>query len=306
MLLITLFFCGCEKNVTVNVPAKTPKLIINAFGEWEGISNPYFQFFGVGKSKGILDTNQRNIQPWQNEFYVRNATFFLYANGILIDTLTYDSARGYQQKRFLNTKISNYAIKGSASGFLDIEATSAVPEYIPVKIASYQKNIRKNVNGFFLDEVTVSINDPSNGKNFYVIYFMRAFQSGGWSKIDCFYSKDRDIDEIGEDFDPFDTEPCWQSAILTDNNFNGTEKLIKFEILSNDMNTFTDPQTGTISHPKVILQHITEDNYKYIKSSRKYNDARDNPFAEPVNIYTNIKNGYGIFTFKTTSSQEIK
>ncbi len=53
---------------------------------------------------------------------------------------------------------------------------------------------------------------------------------------------------------------------------------------------------GAIGHPSVELLHITGDFFKYIKSANDYDISNANPFAEPINLYSNILNGYGFFT----------
>jgi hypothetical protein len=61
------------------------------------------------------------------------------------------------------------------------------------------------------------------------------------------------------------------------------------------MNEFTNQQ-GRRMKPTVELLSINEDYFRYIKSVNSYDNALDNPFAEPVNVFSNIKNGYGFFT----------
>jgi Domain of unknown function (DUF4249) len=43
------------------------------------------------------------------------------------------------------------------------------------------------------------------------------------------------------------------------------------------------------------LRAITPEYYRYYKSQELYADAQGNPFAEPITVYTNIREGYGIF-----------
>jgi Domain of unknown function (DUF4249) len=304
--IITLFLCGCEKNVTIELPVKTPKLVINAFGYRDSVFSPYIGFFVVGKSRGILEPLQRNDPNWQDLLYVKDAVFLLYANDVLFDTIRYDTAKkGYSQNKFFNGKVEKYTIKGGAPGFLPIEATSSVLEPIPIKITQYKQKVRKKKNGDLVDEITIAFSDPGNEKNFYRIDFFSLYAGNFFGK-NCFFTKDADIDEVGRDFDPFADELCLESVTLNDNNFDGAEKRVTFEVLSEAMKPFTDPQTGIVSFPKVVLEHLTENHYRYINSIAKYNDTRDNPFAEPVSAYTNIKNGYGIFTILTGSSQDIK
>jgi hypothetical protein len=48
------------------------------------------------------------------------------------------------------------------------------------------------------------------------------------------------------------------------------------------------------------LHHVSASFYQYSLSARRYDDAEDNPFAEPVILYSNVKNGYGVFSMGST------
>lgn len=303
---ITVFF-GCERNITVDLPNKEVKLVVNSISNRDSTTSPLIERFELGKSRSILEPVQSGTQTQRETFFTKEGIFFLYANDILFDTLTYDNVLGYYPRRnFFSGTIKKYTIKGGAPGFPQIEASSIIPAYIPVKVLTYKPKARKKNDGTLLDEVTISFNDPPNENNFYGVYFKKANQNNSWSPVFCFSSKDRDLDEVREKFDPIDPDPCLESAMLTDLNFNGSEKTLKFEIPSADMNSFVNTQTGAIMRPLIRLEHITEDYYRYIKSRNRNISVQGNPFAEPVNVYTNVKNGYGIFTFYTSSEQEIK
>jgi len=52
----------------------------------------------------------------------------------------------------------------------------------------------------------------------------------------------------------------------------------------------------------VALRNVTREYFLYKTSLEKYFEKEGNPFAEPVNVFTNIENGLGIFTgFAQTS-----
>ncbi len=45
--------------------------------------------------------------------------------------------------------------------------------------------------------------------------------------------------------------------------------------------------------------------YLYRRSIDDYENAQGDPFAEPVQVYSNIENGYGIFAGFSKSTYEI-
>ncbi|WP_410963591.1 DUF4249 family protein, partial [Salmonella sp. SAL4455] len=55
----------------------------------------------------------------------------------------------------------------------------------------------------------------------------------------------------------------------------------------------------------VNVLRITEDYFKFVKSYSVYYNSSDNPFAEPSNVYTNVKNGYGIFALLTEAKRDL-
>ena len=54
------------------------------------------------------------------------------------------------------------------------------------------------------------------------------------------------------------------------------------------------PGSAYLAYNKVSVCRTDSAYYRYHKSLIDSNIARDNPFAEPVNLYSNIKGGYGI------------
>jgi hypothetical protein len=55
----------------------------------------------------------------------------------------------------------------------------------------------------------------------------------------------------------------------------------------------------------IEVSNITRELYEYQKSLRNFNRTADNPFAEPSPVYSNIKNGLGIFAaFNSTVIKE--
>ena len=54
-----------------------------------------------------------------------------------------------------------------------------------------------------------------------------------------------------------------------------------------------------------VYDFIDKPFYKYVVSNEAYQAAHNNPFAEPVQVYTNITGGFGIFSGYSFSSQRL-
>jgi hypothetical protein len=57
---------------------------------------------------------------------------------------------------------------------------------------------------------------------------------------------------------------------------------------------FDNNVNNNLYKPFVLLEIYGKDGYEYLVSAANYNNSYDNPFATPVNVKSNIVNGYGI------------
>jgi hypothetical protein len=232
---------------------------------------------------------------------ITNGLILLYENNVLKDTLVYETSSGsYLVKRNTRAVSGNtYSIKASAQGFTTIEAETKTPKTTPIQSITRRPNVKKDANGNFLDEVKITFTDDPSVANYYLFRVRQPQYQGGtnvsYTGIGCMRSTDRDIE--GRDAgDPTDFERCIDNEFfLRDINFNGKVKELILFIRHERLEPFLIPGTNRAVKSIVELHSITADQYKYRKSLSAYRDAEDNPFAEPVLVYGNVKNGYGIF-----------
>ncbi len=80
----------------------------------------------------------------------------------------------------------------------------------------------------------------------------------------------------------------WANA-YSDLSFNGQQKIFiynfGFDITVQDLDS---------AYLYFVLGTLNEDYYKFYLTYNEYNDAVGNPFLEPVNVYSNVKNGLSI------------
>jgi hypothetical protein len=77
-----------------------------------------------------------------------------------------------------------------------------------------------------------------------------------------------------------------QILIFSDKSFNGEKCILK---------VLADYELATDSTAFFQLSAVSPSYYHYYESFALANMVEDDPFAEPVNIYTNISNGKGLF-----------
>ncbi|MBK7028756.1 MAG: DUF4249 family protein [Bacteroidales bacterium] len=89
-----------------------------------------------------------------------------------------------------------------------------------------------------------------------------------------------------------------ESYYFSDQYVNGQEFSIELPI------TYSGDTPGVDIF--VELSTLSKDYFLFRKSLIKYNESQNNPFSEPIKIYTNIENGYGIFAGSTLLFKRIR
>lgn len=301
--LIVILATACEKTVKVDIPKKDPKLVINGLlekGETVALH--------IGKSRGVLDPDNFTTTLIE-QYTVTNAVVALVENGVSVDTLVY-SASDYSYRSPRNRAARDgavYMIKATAPGFKMAEATSEVPSQSVIAGLVWNKNVRTNSAGFSMDEITIKWNDPAGEKNFYLVQVHRASPYSSYTAIGCMSSADKDL-ELSAETDPLDPDNCYDGGrlLMRDQNFNGNLKQLKLLTESSQLVNYTDPSNGRLHRPYVKVFRITEDQFRFMKSMDAYDAATENPFAEPTNVFTNVKNGYGIFSISTVAVDTLR
>ena len=127
----------------------------------------------------------------------------------------------------------------------------------------------------------ITLNDPAN-KNYYML---EVFET------DTFYPSDSGINYYYLFIDdPAIGEKQNAIAVLfNDEFFNGKSYRLTVKFDSYLLN-------ANPGYPVYVkLTSVNEDFYLYKKTFAAHLNNQGNPFAEPVQVYNNIKNGFGIF-----------
>ena len=287
LVMATMFsiLASCERETHINIPPQPPKLV----GESRQGQN-VFPEARISRTRGVIEPLPIGGQT--DPYIVKNATALLYENDILKDSLKYNTTS--QTYKAAITRIEaekTYKLLVSAPNFPTAEAISFTPSLIPINSLTITRNARIDAGGRSQDEIRISFNDNGSTEDYYLLHILDAYGS----YLYCVYTNDKDVEKLVYE-DPIYPDECLQGdrLLLSDMNFNGTLKTLIFYTdagLLDPQNTPSGTRRATVE-----LLHINKDYYKYTKSLNSYENAVDNPFAEPVNLYSNVKNGYGLFT----------
>ena len=284
ILVMAFILSSCERETHVAIPPQAPQLVVES-QQGQNISPEAW----ISRTRSATDPLPQAGQP--NPYIVKNAIVCLFENDVFRDTLRYDTTERYRSTSATIQPGKTYRIQMSAPNFPSAEAVSFTPTLVPINNLTLTHNARINLEGNIQDQLTMSFNDNASTEDYYLVRISNA--NGDF--LVCVNTNDKDVEKLVNE-DPFYPDDCLQGdrLLLSDVNFNGSLKTIIFFVDS----SYLDPVnvSGTIKRAKVELLHINKDYYNYIKSLNTYENSMDNPFAEPLNLYTNVKNGYGLFT----------
>jgi hypothetical protein len=285
VFIVLLSLTACNKPTEIAIPSQVPLLVLN--GQWQQQS-PFL--VRVTRSLGIsssFDTGTNIMQTYE----VNNAVVIVQENNRVIDTLKYDSLSYsyFSSRHTLMNKV--YTVSASLKGFATVSASSPLLPLTAISGTALKRGLSYNASGDLMDEISFSFTDDGNTTDYYLVRIRNA--EGDFA--DCINTSDQDFEKLIFNT-PFTTETCFDGdkLLLSDKNFNGQTKKVVLSVSDDQMNDLTF--AGETKHPSVELLHITGDFFKYIKSANDYDISNANPFAEPINLYSNVQNGYGFFT----------
>lgn len=286
IVILFFFFSACERPTEIEIPPHEPKIVAESLrGQNELIHAR------ISRTRSVTDPRPDFGQP--DPYLITNATVSLYENNTLIETLQYD-ANDEEYKAVIATVVpgKTYKLIAKANGLPDAEAISATPSQTPINSLVFTPNARNDRDGNPLDEIKIVFTDNSATEDYYLI---RIWDANHFQSYYCVTTNDKDVEKLVYE-DPLYPDDCLypDRLLIADKNFNGTTKTLTFYMSSGLLNPVITP--GNIRRATVDLLHINFDYYKYIKSLNSYENAYENPFAEPVNLHSNVKNGHGLFT----------
>lgn len=263
--ILSLAFSACEKVIPIDLPNDGNNLTVNAVFGNDSAFNVH-----VSGSLHILD-NGRIVNIGDANVVVRDAN-----NNA--ETLTHNGD-GWYKSNSANITPGNYTINVSAATYEDIDANSYVPS--PVAITNWDTAATTfgEITG---REILLSFNDPDASNNFYFV-ILEKLSFGYWEPM-AFYSPEVIFDQTNQE------NYFWRGSTFTDDVINGQNHTLRLIV---DDWYFDGSQPG--DQIKMKLYSCSEDYYKFIRTYLAYEQSNGDPFAQPVQVYTNINNGRGLF-----------
>jgi len=278
ILLLVLLFSACEsfwepRSVVTNLPGHEPVLVINSF-----ISPDSVFEVSVTKSRPFLAAPE---SP-----FVTDATVTILESGVPVAHLGHIEDGLYRDLEHRPAIGASYELRVSAPGFESVQASATVP--VPIPLDSVV--VSPDTGDLRTTNLTIYFQDPPGEDNYYQLVLLapELIIDTGAETADSllvtmsFVSSDAVLHEP----DDFEEESYfWNDAFFDDALFDG--KLYDLDVR---FFKFYD-----VSEVFVVLLSTSASYYNFRKSVEQQGATEDNPFAEPVPIFTNIEGGLGVF-----------
>ena len=272
IILSVLFFVSCEKEIPLDDEEKAPRIVVNGIFS----ANDTIRIH-VSESRNVLfDGELPNLLTADAKL--------LDENDNLLGTFVHEGDGIYVLNSVLPIAGNIYKITVSSSGFASVASSTSAPQ--PLTTAQ----IDTTRTG---DEMNYKLTLQDNGSevNYYAVaikkisYYVDGFSGDTIYYEDIYFCSKEIIVQNGSA--DSEGERCNSIMLFSDATFNG--QTVSFSA-SNYIHQFEDT-----NYVVATISSVSEDYYKYNVTLTNHGATQGSPFAQPVQVYSNIENGFGIF-----------
>lgn len=292
--VLLIFVSSCETFFELEIPDNEQRLVINALLE---PSSPVFVH--VTRSNSILEENEFEI--------VNDAIVTITDEGGIIYTLEFVEHEDYMPNYgYYSTEAfdpvpgSTYTIETSKPGFETATSHTKIPIKPQIKSFSFRnlpsdqhQNIQNQSSEM---EFTLVFDDPA-GENYY--------------EIELYYEGSGKVtDHEGNQFETlygqfaylYSKNPAYEQDYRNDPGIIINDRLFDQKEASIDFQTYI-PANAKLK-VKVYLREITGESFRYDMSYTLQRSNRGDPLSQPVQVFSNINNGFGILGARNSTNLE--
>jgi len=277
LFLIISALMSCEKIIDITIPDRDRKIVVNGL-----ISPDKPVSVNLSRSLSVLETDTLD--------FISGAEVTLFHGNDQVGKLKEGYSGNYYLTDFLPQVGESYRLTASAGDLTPIEATALVPAVVPFMEVDTttltgewgQKELR----------LRIKFHDPAGIKNIYAFGVDMTFKEYDYNTMTWTGKKNTQPVYLFGNNDQFlqDESHEFQGKLFFDDKlFDGMEKSVEF-----GLSDYTYFNSDTI-WLTVRMEQIDPSYFLYIVSSEAYQQANGNPFSEPVQVFTNVNHGYGIF-----------
>lgn len=269
---------SCKKVINIDLPPTDSKVVVNSFFTDGSRIKAH-----ISKSIGILE----NIIPECDD-----ATVILRENKIIIDTLYLQS--GFYYSHILAETNKNYSLEIMVPGMETVFCEDLIPEKTLLQSCVCTDSVLIDEDGFIINELKLDFEDLS-GPSFYEVQLSAKYITDNNGTYIWFK---KNSDPIITSTGLLDYNP--KTLIFNDKMFDGKHCSVKIYFAT---------QTYDDYYLTITFRSVSESYYKYKERQYAYLFSLENDIfsgmSEPINLYSNITGGYGIFAGYSSDEKTI-
>ena len=301
-----LVSCGekfFDTTLELPTPDHTPVMAISAFAN---STSTDFLNFKVTRTFGLFEERPDNSQD-----NLSNAEVKLFED----DNLKYTFVEGGNEfepgyiapiTEMFGGEGKTYKLEVSHPDYGTVTATQVMPEPIPLTDVEFRELSSGGFDGN-TGEFRITFSDPPGEENYYELAAQQTVVYS-YEQDGVVYEEEYEQEiYLGTDGppDPNVTQGYdWSTMLISDANFNGQTFTLSAEFY--DYTDFGGEGSGETSNYTLYWRTVSKDYFNYSKSLRENINAQDNPFAEPVSLYTNVNGGVGAFCLRSELIYEVE
>lgn len=290
--LLVVFFGSCRKAIDIDVPESERSLVLNcAIEKGKDIEAQVF------KSGHVLD-NFGYYESENNPYAINDASVYLYENNNEVGQFILSGNGKYLLSNFSPTAGRSYRVEASHADYNPVNGETIFMDSVEV-ISFDSVRMGKDQDGWEVMFCELKIKDPADVSNYYRLTIFKESYEDMYSLYpQC---NDPALEHLG-----------WDDAMyFSDVIFNGDTYAFEVQIDPYSFGYYYGEGDGyvsedTYSSEAVIyakLESLSKEMYYYLRSITAQDEAEDfGPFSQPVTVYDNIENGFGIVGSKAVTN----
>lgn len=291
IIALVFLFSACEQTIDFNGKESDPVTIMN------GLFTPDSVFsLAVSETKHITHTG-----PIPN---VENAVVEVFSGDDLVETLSHQNNGIYKGSKKPEAgksyKVDVSYNKNKVSAKAEVPATVAIN-----KLTS--KLIYNSDQGEAYLELNVQFTDPAKVSNYYRITVLHKPKANESPNHPYVSSNDIVMNATyGGNENGLNGSIANTYLIFNDKLIKGKQYEVKLQFTDyNAMFAVQNDRVDLEKDYKVYLHSISEEYFLYLKSRALSEYTNDDPFSEPVPIYSNVNGGGGVLAGSSVAEAEL-
>jgi hypothetical protein len=306
---LMVFFFSCEKEIVFKGNEMKTQLVLNSIVTPDEAVMVY-----LTESRFFLDDGKTFKK-------INNATVELRKDGTKIENLS-NMADGYYSGTYIPKIGDNLSITASCEGFDPVECSTRIVTPTPVisvdtmnfreekQYRTYYGTTDIDSSVFYLSvdlDIDITFKDPKDIANYYTVnaYLNYYFSNGENFRLPLGYTSDDMVFQTGSGMRFPEDGNQLKSTLFSDELLDGKEYKLKIKSYNYDgiavgkPNYPDDSPVAELTGREIAveLRSLSHSYYMFLKTVEASSDMGDagGYFTEPVQIYTNVKGGIGIF-----------